>query len=83
MNWSLFRKFQFIKQKQGRTSIRGNLVCALVPLHSEQGAAPLAPLCGYPLKAKGVTTSSRLWPILLSYEQRPNRGGVFAWYGTG
>ena len=26
---------------------------------------------GYPLKAKDVTTSLRLLPILLSYEQRP------------
>ncbi|MCI5808563.1 MAG: hypothetical protein MR208_01410, partial [Oscillospiraceae bacterium] len=64
-------KFLFVKQIQGRTSVRGNPVCALArqntpvtfkcperftSLSSAQGTVSLALLCSYPLMAKGVTT---------------------------
>ena len=44
---------------------------------SEQGTVSLVPLCGYPLKAKGVTPKVTPFVYFAVLRTTPERGGLF------
>ena len=76
-------KLQFVEQTRAHFYTGISRMCALqdgtgrtpeclgASLHSEQGAAPLAPLGGFPLKAKGVTTKSHAFCLFYCLTNTP------------